>query len=427
MKRSFFGFIKPKLTYEAIADTQTEPAYVPVSRKLKFLLDTPLEHAGDLAMAVGDQVKSGQRVQIKADSGDYGLAGKSGKVTEIKPFLGMMQAQMTSVTIAVDEAASQAVDDEFKQQRQTPTLANAARFLQGLPGKPDFSPFFNPDKDIKAIVVLGVDRDLLATTSQYFVKTGIESIKTGIDILRKITGIHNVMLAVPEHLVQVAGASGAGVMTVDSEYPAAHPQLIVRHVLADEVKAGAEVSNSDVAFFSAEAVSAIGAAFNTGQLPLEKLVTFISKDGNKRLVSASLGTPLEDILHALNETVQDGDRVIFGGPMTGVAVYSTDQPVQADTNMILIQDRSQVAEPSDVACINCGECVRACPVNIPVNILVRFLEAEQYEAAADQAELHACIECGLCSFVCEPRIPIFQHIKLAKHMLERMKAEESHA
>jgi electron transport complex protein RnfC len=83
-------------------------------------------------------------------------------------------------------------------------------------------------------------------------------------------------------------------------------------------------------------------------------------------------------------------------------------------------------ETADAACINCGECVRVCPVNIPVNILIRLLEAEQYEAAAAQAELHACIDCGLCAFVCESRIPIFQHIKLAKHTLEQMKAEESH-
>lgn len=427
MKKAFFGFIKPKLTYEAITDTQAEPVYIPPSRKVQYLLNTPLDQSGNLELAVGDQVMGGQRLQVTADAVDYALAGRSGKVTAIKPFLGMMQAKMTAVTISVDAEAAQKTNDEFKEQGQTPGLANAARFLQGLPGKPDFSPFSDPDKEIQAIVVLGVERDLLATTSQYFVKTGIESIKTGIDMLRQITGVHNVILVVPGHLVQVAGASGVVVKTVDSEYPAAHPDLIVRHVLADELNAGASRTNAGVAFFSAEAVSAIGAAFNTGRLPLEKLLSFVSKDGKMHLVSTPVGTPLEDILAALNETVGDGDRVIFGGPMTGVAVYSTEQPVQADTDMIMIQDKSRVPEPSDVACTNCGECIRVCPVNIPVNILVRLLEAQQYEAAGDQADLQACIECGLCAYVCEPRIPIFQHIKLAKHMLARMKAEESHA
>ncbi|MFO7839274.1 MAG: 4Fe-4S dicluster domain-containing protein [Desulfosalsimonadaceae bacterium] len=427
MKRSFFGFIKPRLTYEAIVDSDAEPADVPVSEKIQLLLDAPLEHSQDLAVAAGEHVKSGQCLRATADSDDYGLASRSGKITDVRPFIGMMQKKMTAVSITVDPESEQVPDEEFKKQSKNPSLEAAACFLKGLPGKPDFSPFFDPGRRIKAIVVLGAEHDLLAITNQYFVKTSIESIKTGIDALRKMTGIQNVILAVPEHLVQVAGAAGAGVKTVDSEYPTANPELIVRHILSDEIKAGGEGRNADVAFFNAEAVSAIGAAFNTGRLPLTKMATFISKDGSRRMVSVPMGTPVKNILDTFNETLEEGDRLIFGGPMTGTAVYTIEQPVAADTDVIMIQDSSRIPESSGTACINCGECVRVCPVNIPVNILVRLLEAEQYEQAAAQAELDACIECGLCAFVCESRIPIFQHIKLGKHMLERMKAEESNA
>ncbi len=65
--------------------------------------------------------------------------------------------------------------------------------------------------------------------------------------------------------------------------------------------------------------------------------------------------------------------------MTGSAAYSADYPVQADTDAIIVQDRESIALVSDYPCINCGECIRTCPANIPINILVRFLEAGQYE------------------------------------------------
>ena len=110
--------------------------------------------------------------------------------------------------------------------------------------------------------------------------------------------------------------------------------------------------------------------------------------------------------------------------MTGSAVYSMDQPVLPDTDAILVLDRAKAAYVSDYPCINCGDCVRVCPSRIAVNMLVRFLEARQYEEAADSYDLHSCIECGLCSYVCVSKIPIFQYIKLAKFELERAKSAE---
>ena len=108
----------------------------------------------------------------------------------------------------------------------------------------------------------------------------------------------------------------------------------------------------------------------------------------------------------------------------GVSVYAEDHPIQADTDAVMIQEKGTLEYISDYPCINCGECIRACPVKIPVNMLVRFLEAGHYEEAAQQYDLYSCIECGLCSFVCVSRIPIFQYIKLAKYELARTQPVE---
>lgn len=425
MKRSFFGLFKPRLEYDVIDDIKGEPLVVSPQQKITLFIDQVYGKISDAVLKVGDGVKRGQRLALTPGSDQYVLSGRSGRIAGISPFIGIAGERKTAVEIEIDDAARQEDDADFKNSSKPPTLSNAKKFLEGLPGKPKFNLFSDPDKSIRAIVVIGVDADLYGVTNQYFVKNNIISIKTGIDILRKITGVLDVVLVVPQHLVQTAGTAGAIVKTVDSQYPAAHPRLIMRHFQEEAVHGAASPEKkSDFAVFTAESVAALGAAYNTGRLPLEKVLLFVGRDGTRQLASVLIGTPLRDVLNAFNETLNEGDRVIIGGPMTGISVYSDQYPVLADTDTIIVQDRSRVMERTDTPCINCGECVRVCPTNVPVNMLVRFLEAGQYETAAEQFDLFSCIDCGFCAYVCESRIPIFQYIKLAKHTLDRMNAAE---
>jgi electron transport complex protein RnfC len=199
----------------------------------------------------------------------------------------------------------------------------------------------------------------------------------------------------------------------------------MKDVLGKTLPAGQNCEDLGVCFFSAEAVAAIGTAFDSGRVPLTKTITLIRKDGSQKIIEVTIGTPIQDIFDKYGMAVNEKDRIIFGGPMTGLAVYSLEHPVQPDTDAIMVIDHSVAANASDYPCVNCGDCVRICPAQMQVNLLVRFLEAGQYEEAADNNDLYSCVECGLCSFVCVSMIPIFQYIKLAKYELERAKTAEA--
>jgi len=213
-------------------------------------------------------------------------------------------------------------------------------------------------------------------------------------------------------------------MAYISDYPSGLTQMIMKDVVGEVLPAGKKCEDLGVAFLNAEAVASLGRAFAQARPPVNKLLTLINKNFQRVMISARIGTPISEIFNAFDVTVNDMDRVILGGPMMGVSVFDGNHPVQADTDAIMIQDKENMAYISDYPCINCGECIRICPVKIPVNMLVRFLEAGHYEEAADQYDLFSCIECGLCSFVCVSRIPIFQYIKLAKYELARTQSLE---
>ena len=288
-------------------------------------------------------------------------------------------------------------------------------------------PWNNRKNRFRPIVVNGVETDLLTTSVQYTVTSGVQAVERGIHILKKITGINDIRIVVPRDIVQGFGHMGAKMAAVDSKYPSGHPHLVMKNVLGIPVPEGKTCEDFGVTFMSAQAVASIGSAFDTGKVPVDKTVTVVNKKGDSRLFTVRIGAQVGDVLAAAGIETAGGDRIIFGGPMTGSAIYSEDQPVTADTDAIIVQDGKDIPFVSDYPCINCGECIRICPAGMQPNMLVRFLEAGQYEEAADLYDLYSCIECGLCSFVCVAKIPIFQYIRLGKYELERVdSAEEVH-
>ena len=422
LQKSFFGWIRPRIEYEILPARLPEPDHIAASKTVRLYHPKSDKKNGSPLFRVGDKVNTGQKISLFTDDPAYVIATATGRITSISPFTGDFGKSYLAVTINIAE--TEVLDNEFEAVIQNPTLEGALDFLAFVPGKPPLSIFSDPQHDIKTIVINGVDNDLLVGTNQYIIKSKLNAVKRGIQILKAITGIENIVLTVAGESLQGYGHLGVEVKSVDTAYPSAIPRLIMKNVLGQIVPAGQRCEDLGVCFFSAEAVAAIGAAFDNGRIPITKAITLIKKDGSQKLINATIGTPIEDIFATYGVTVNEKDRIIFGGPMRGSAVYSLEHPVQPDTDAIMVLDQSQAAYASDYPCINCGECARTCPVKIQVNLLVRFLEAGQYEEAADYYDLYSCVECGLCSFVCVSKIPIFQYIKLGKYELDRAKTAE---
>ncbi len=421
--RMFAGLSKPRIEYLPLKGKlqQTDP--LPLPQKATLLLNDSLEGKDEVLLKAGDTVKTGQKLTLSENSPAYIISSVTGTITSLAPHTGTLG--WTGTAISIDVAGQDVTDEAFAQGAGEPSLEFAARFLSGIPGNPDLAVFARPDKPIHTLLISAVDRDLLVATQQFVLQTRIEQLARGIDILKQISGVERAVLVVPVNVMTGYGHIGAEVKAAATHYPSGFPQMIMKDVLGEILPQGKTCEDLGVAFFSAEAVAAIGTAFEQRRIPETKVVTLINKNGDRKMVSARIGTPIRQLFKAAGIVPHHLDRIIFGGPMTGIALYSEDHPIQADSDALMIQDHSDLPAISDYPCINCGECIRTCPVNIPVNMLVRFLEAGHYEGAADEYDLNACIDCGLCSYVCVARIPIFQYIKLAKYELGRTHTAEA--
>ena len=423
LKKSFFGLSKSRIDYEILPLKMPEPDKVFPSDTVTLLHPRSSEKNIPATFRSGDKVKTGQKIALYADDPAYVVSSVTGTIASISPFTGNFGKSYSAIAISMD--AEDEFDDQFRGQIENHTLDVGLNFLSCLPGNPPFHLFTDPEKPIDTIVITGVDQDLLIGTNQHVARTNLPEIKQGIQILKELTGIDHIIMVMPGESMQGYGHIGAEVKALTPTYPAALPTMIMQNVLGRDVPVDKKCEDLGVCFFSSEAVVAIAEAFETGNLPSTKTLAVIAKEGTRRLIQTPIGTPIGDVLKTFNITVNEKDRIVLGGPMTGSAIYSLDYPVQPDTNAVMVLDRTKAAYVSDYPCINCGECVRACPAKIQVPMLVRLLEAGQYDEAADSYDLYSCIECGLCSYVCVSKIPIFQYIRLGKYELDRAKTSEA--
>lgn len=428
IKRTFIGLTAPRLQYDLVESGPEVPKIIPTPPRLILLLNERLDSTRETLIKQGSRVKNGDRLFLYKNSTEYVLSPVNGTITSIASYTGDLGIFSTYFIIEKD----QAYDEKKDAVKFTgpPEINSADRFLRPLPGAPPFKNLMAYDKKIHTLVVTGVDEDLLSTTNQYCLATSMDEIKQGIKLLKQITGIEKIALTIPEKLNIPGGPEEINVLKVSPFYPDSLPEMITKKYLAKVVPAGERPEAIGICFISAEAVVSIARVYKGKRLVYDKLIRIINKDGTKTMVKAVIGTPLHRIFKQLNITVNEKDRIVIGGPMKGLAAYTLYHPVLPDMDTIIIQDKDDIVHVSDYPCINCGKCIKVCPANVPVNLLVRFLEAALYDEAADSYALESCIECGLCAYVCTAKIPILQYIRLGKHELLKLRIhreEEEHA
>ncbi|MFP4085374.1 MAG: 4Fe-4S dicluster domain-containing protein [Desulfobacteraceae bacterium] len=420
-KKPFFGFGRPKLKHVRLDHlTQPEIKPIPLPARLTVFLNHAAE-AKDLGIRSGTTVKTGEKLPYKGIGG-YFVSPATGTIQGISENRTYTDRRFLAITIQVE--GKDKWDPQFTEAAQSPGPETALDYLAFLPGISDFTSLISRDTPLHTLIINGTDSDLLILTNQLLMNAGPEDIKAGLAHLSKVSGIDQVMVVVPPDLRTQAEKTGAEIRVAEPVYPHTLPRLLVPNLLNQSLPANRPLSDLRVGVISAEAVLALKTAFTDKTLPVEKVISVIDKENRVTCVRARIGTPVKDILGALKISTQQGDRIALGGPMTGQGVYSEDMPIMHDTDAIFVQDKRRVISSSDSPCINCGECVRACPARLPVNMLVRLLENGLYEEAAQRYDLLSCVECGLCSYVCVMRIPVFHYMMLGKHELVLREATE---
>lgn len=218
------------------------------------------------------------------------------------------------------------------------------------------------------------------------------------------------------------GYDNISVLPLKKKYPQGGERMIIEAVTKRRINskmlpadAGCIVVNFSTVIAVAEAV-----AYN---MPLTRRVVTVTGDAVREPSNflTPIGTKARELIEAAGGFTEEPEKVIFGGPMMGFAVYDLDLPVNKTTSCILSYKRDRVYQPSE--CIRCGKCLTVCPEHLMPIKLKNTADERDY---AEFERLHGleCIGCGSCTYICPAKRRLSQSIVAAKQfvMIEKKKA-----
>ena len=397
-------------------------------------------HIGKPARAVvkrGDAVKVGQLIG-EADGfvSSPIYSGVSGKVLKIDEMTASNGAGVPCVVIENDG------QNEVSESVKPPEVSDFQSFIEavkqsgvvglGGAGFPTFIKLGVKDvSQIREIIINAAECEPYITSDTRTMLDKPEYIFKGIELLKKylkakifIIGIENNKREAIELMQKKAAqCEGVSVKVLPSIYPQGGEKVLIYNTVGRIVPKGKLPIDVGVIVINVTTLAFIAEYMETGMPLVEKCLTF---DGSAvkepKNVIVPIGTSISELAELAGGFKCEPKKVLYGGPMMGIAVPGLDAPILKNTNAITALDEKDGFMPKTTPCINCGACLSHCPLRLePREISRAYSMGNAEELAALHVDL--CMECGCCSFICPANRPLVQNNKLAKALL-RMKQSE---
>lgn len=408
-----------------------ETKQFPLPERLTVLMSQAMGAPCTPTVKKGDEVKLGQVIgNTDAFMAAPVHSPASGTVAEIADYLLPSGARCKAVVIDTD--GEQTVSDEVKP----PVIGTREEFLAavrasgcvglggaGFPTHVKFA-FDSKKTPIDTLVINGAECEPYITADyREFVENGedvIDGILTVMDKLDipmcKIGIEENKPEAIRLMTEAASKHKGIEVVTLPSSYPQGAEKVLIHSCTGRIVAEGELPSNQGVVVMNVSTAGFLSRYFRTGMPLVSKRLTIdgnaVTKNQGNYFVP--VGTKVSELLEYCG--AENPEKVLYGGPMMGMALYDTEQVITKTNNAVLAF--VNVKEPVTTACIRCGRCVRACPLNLMPTLL------EQAYDSRDVSELQRlkvilCMNCGCCTYVCPAHRHLAEKNQLAKALLPR--------
>ena len=280
---------------------------------------------------------------------------------------------------------------------------------------------------LDAVVINAAECEPYITSDTRTMLDRTDSIRKGIEAMKKYLGVKTFIIGIednkPEAIAKMkelaSQTDGVTVKVLPAMYPQGGEKVLIYNCTGKIVPKGGLPLDVGAIVINVTTLAFIAEYLETGMPLVEKCVTV---DGSAvkepKNVIAPIGMSIADLLEAAGGCKEEPAKVLYGGPMMGIAVPTLDSPVLKNTNAIVAMDSREAKPPRTTPCINCGSCINHCPLKLDpreIAISYKMNDAESLEKLC----VDLCMECGCCSYICPAHRPLVQTNKLAKFVLRQ--------
>ena len=288
---------------------------------------------------------------------------------------------------------------------------------------------------IEEVVINGAECEPFITADTRTMIDDVESIKEGVELLKRFLNVKKVIFGVEDNKPEAIQAlqklakedSVIKVHALKAEYPQGGEKVLIYNTTGKVVPEGKLPLDVGVVIMNVTTLAFIAKYIKTGMPLVEKVLTV---DGSvvacSKNVIAPIGASMKEVFEFCGGFVKTPYKVIYGGPMMGIAVPNLNQPILKTTNAIVALSEKEAHVPEAGPCIRCGRCINQCPLRLDPPAICKARELND-GAELERLKANLCMECGVCSFVCPAKRPIVQSNKLAKGVLRTYQTQKKEA
>ncbi len=433
---TFRGGVHPPERKELAKDSKIEHFDDP-SRVFVFLSN----HAGLPAKPLvkpGDRVKTGQKIAETGGTVSASLhAPVTGEVLEIgkayhpvslKPDQAIVIERKGEDDWVLMEPAGSFRD--FSAEELIKRVKEAG--IVGLGGAmfPTHVKLSPPeDRPIDTLVINGAECEPYLTIDDRMMQEHGRDIAKGIQALMRVLGVKKAVIGIeknkPESIAAMRNAvkdTSVEVSAVKTKYPQGAEKQLIYSVLKQTVPSGGLPMDVGVVVQNVSTAFAVYEAVELGKPLIERGLTVTGECAKTpKNIIARIGTMASEIIDRVGGFDEDQlDRLVFGGPMMGLAVPKLDVPIVKGSSGLTLLSKSSASAKEEFACIRCGTCVVACPMFLEPYLIYLYTSRRRYEPAVELGLLD-CMDCGACSYSCPAGIELVKSFVLAKKVYRSLK------